>query len=161
MHSLVILLISICGTSTRGYEYHLRWAMWPRFDLTHGELARLCRKAGKPEYVNHIRSYYDNLRKQLFQKSDWFTERLRAARLMRAKGLTARQIFRISSTPVQWFQKQMWQGPSNEMTRGIFTSQRDGATIPSSRGELSETCMYVGGESPQVVVILFSILNPG
>ena len=53
--------------------------MWPRFDLTHGELARLCRKAGKPEYVNHIRSHYDNVRKQLFQKLDWFTERFLAS----------------------------------------------------------------------------------
>jgi len=50
--------------------------MWPRFDLTHGELARLCRKAGKPEYVNHIRSHYDNVRKQLFQKLDWFTRKV-------------------------------------------------------------------------------------
>ena len=53
--------------------------MWLRFDLTHGELARLCRKDGKPEYINHIRSYYDNLCKQLFQKLDWFTEKFLAS----------------------------------------------------------------------------------
>lgn len=50
-----------------------------RFDLTHGELARLCRKANKPEYINHIRSHYNNLHKQLFQKLDWFTEKFLAS----------------------------------------------------------------------------------
>jgi hypothetical protein len=53
--------------------------MWLTFDLTHGELVRLCRKAGKPEYANHIRSYYDSLRKQLFEKLDWFTEKFLAS----------------------------------------------------------------------------------
>jgi hypothetical protein len=53
--------------------------MWLTFDLTHCELVRLCRKAGKPEYVNHIRCYYESLRKQLFEKLDWFTEKFLAS----------------------------------------------------------------------------------
>lgn len=52
---------------------------------------------------------------------------LRAARFMRAKWLTARQIFRISSTLVQWFQKRMWQGPSNEMTVAFSLPNGTGA----------------------------------
>lgn len=42
----------------------------------------------------------------------------------------------------------------------VVFSFPNGATIPSSRGELSETCVYVGDESPQFVVILFSIIGP-
>jgi len=49
--------------------------MWLCFDLTHGELARLCRKAEKPQYATHLRSYYGNIRKQLFDKLDWLTEK--------------------------------------------------------------------------------------
>jgi|SRR5271156_1993860 len=55
-------------------EYHLKWAMWLKFDLTSGEIHELCRKAGKGEYEGHLRSYYDNVRMQIFERLEWMTK---------------------------------------------------------------------------------------
>ena len=55
-------------------QYHMRWAMWLRFDLTNGEITTLCRTAGTPDYVAHVRSYYDNVRKQILDRLDWITD---------------------------------------------------------------------------------------
>jgi hypothetical protein len=49
--------------------------MWLKFDLTHGEIDRLCRRAGRPDKVRKLREYYDNIRKQIFSKLDWMTRK--------------------------------------------------------------------------------------
>jgi len=48
--------------------------MWLKFDLTTGEIAELCRKAGEGDWEEHLRTYYDNLRMQIFARLDWLTK---------------------------------------------------------------------------------------
>jgi hypothetical protein len=48
--------------------------MWLKFDLTQGEIDYLCRMAGHDDRAAHVREYYDNIQKQIFQKLDWMTE---------------------------------------------------------------------------------------
>jgi hypothetical protein len=48
--------------------------MWLKFDLTQGEIDYLCRMAGHDDRAAHVREYYDNIRKQIFQKLDWMTK---------------------------------------------------------------------------------------
>jgi len=52
-------------------EYYVKLMMWRKFSLETIDLDNLCRTAYRPDLAPWLKGYYDNLRRNLFQRLDW------------------------------------------------------------------------------------------